>query len=114
MAIILAILGIILCFSVWWATNEFGFLQFLSTFLPYGIIAAIVAGLGEVFAVMLEVFSDIHYYLRIAVESEESGASGNNESQRTAGEGEWKCHACGRVHKMYTTSCPCGQRRDDN
>lgn len=130
LAVFLIIVGFILGLNARDYHDDFSFILFLTTFVPYGVAAAIIADVGMLVALLLESFADMHYYARIsaagaeisasAVQTAHTGAPTSNIGAPTSqiagirNDSEWKCHTCGRVNKVYVTTCNCGQKRSEN
>lgn len=123
LAILMLVAGLILGVMARDYYDEFRFVLFLSTFLPYGIAGLIIWAVGRVACLLLEAFADIHYYLRISAAGAEVNASKAEVARSETPTGlfsgirndsEWKCQKCGRVNKKYVTTCVCGQSQSKN
>ncbi|MGN0479664.1 MAG: hypothetical protein ACI4GO_09540 [Hominenteromicrobium sp.] len=130
LAIFLGIIGLILGVNARDYHDDFSVILFLTTFVPYGVAACIIWDLGRLIALLLESFADMHYYARIsaagaeisasAVQTAHTGAPTSNIGAPTSqiagirNDSEWKCHTCGRVNKVYVTTCSCGQKKSEN
>lgn len=123
LAVFLIIIGLILGLNARDYHDDLDFILFLTTFVPYAVAVAIIADVGMLVALLLESFADMHYYARISAAGAEIGASvmqtahtGVPTSQIAGirNDSEWKCHTCGRVNKIYVTTCSCGQKKSEN